>query len=303
MGRSTGICSFRNDDVALTDKSEMLSKYRLNRKVSPRPAVVRTTWCDFSDSQEQQQSGSHQFNTTRHYDKDMEDQWFQDEICQQQTLIAEHSVEWGEINENVENNSSYLLPNDVIQTSVKEACEVEIGPYYDIYEHQHTNLNLENDSSENPIQNLKSTNIVRKKSKRKRVFQKFWCATDEDEGDVQELPRPDAYRLKSRIGSQSSQKQRNVKSLGSSFKRKFLGNTTDEEPFIVTNDLMYRDDTDERGGIRRRPKVWECLEKTEPDFKKDAKIYAPKRPPPILDFFMVVTSFFVASVLAYYSAT
>ena len=186
---------------------------------------------------------------------------------------------------------------------MKESCENEIGPYYDIYEHQHTNLNLENDSSENPIQNLKSTNIVRKKSKRKRVFQKFWCATDEDDGDVQELPRPDAYRLKSRIGSQSSQKQRNVKSLGSSFKRKFLGNTADEETFITTNDLMYRDDTDERGGIRRRPKVWECLDKTEPDFKKDAKIYAPKRPPPILDFFMVVTSFFVASVLAYYSAT
>ena len=66
---------------------------------------------------------------------------------------------------------------------------------------------------------------------------------------------------------------------------------------------MYRDDTDERGGIRRRPKVWECLDKTEPDFKKNSKIYAPKRPPPILDFFMVVTSFFVASVLAYYSAT
>ena len=75
--------------------------------------------------------------------------------------------------------------------------------------------------------------------------------------------------------------------------------------FVATGYLGYGGEVnDERGGIRRRPKIWDYLDKTiEEEMKKDTKIYAPKRPPPILDLVMVLTSFLVASVLAYYSAT
>ena len=302
--RNGNICSLSNENDDLTEKDDMLRKYRLKRKVSPRPAVVRTTWCKFSDSREEQQLGSTHYYTNKNYDTDIEHPWFQNIISQQQTLIAEHSVEWDRINEAIGGDKSNLMSNDIVQTSDKDIYEEDIGPYHDIYEHQHANMNHGNDSLEDTMHDLKSTKIVRKKSKRKRVFQKFWCATDEDEGDVQELPRPDAYRLNSRKGSVSSQKQSFKKNLGSSFKRKLLGNTTEDETFIAYNDHhMYQEDTDARGGIRRRPKIWDYLDKADLDPKKEAKMYAPKRPPPILDFFMVVTSFLVASVLAYYSAT
>ena len=289
--------------VPMPDNTDMLRKYRGNRRVSPRPAVVRTTWCDFSLPQEQQQLGTNIYNNSNHSNEDMQHKWFQNEVChQQQTLIAEHSVEWDEGKEDQKNDSSLILSENIDATSCKDPCKNEIDPYCDVYEHQNTNLNSENNSSAYPMQILKSTNMVRQKSKRKRVFQKFWCATDEDDEEFQELPRPDAYRLKSRLGNPSGQKLRSKPTIGSSFKRKFMGGVADEA-FVASNDFVYQEETDERGGIRRRPKVWDCLDETEPEFKKDAKIYAPKRPPPILDFFMVVTSFFVAAVLAYYSAT
>ena len=297
---NSNICSFGNEGFHSNDKTDILTTYKGNRRISPRPAVVRTTWCDFSDPQEQQDLGSNYFDCPRYYNENVKPQWLQNELYQQQTLIAEHSIEWDKRNEDLEDNESLLLTEDILDNNIKETDQVGIGPYHDIYEHQDTNLNIEKDLK--PMKVLKSTNIVRQKSKRKRAFQKFWCATDEDDEEFQELPRPDEYRLKYPLSS-SYQKQRNKKNLGSSFKRKLIGNTKNEETLMVSNDMIYREDTDERGGIRRRPKVWECLDETELDFKKDAKIYAPKRPPPILDFFMVVTSFFVASVLAYYSAT
>merc|ERR1719350_436216 len=60
------------------------------------------------------------------------------------------------------------------------------------------NISTEKESAKEEADNENSGNVLvrRKSSRRKRVFQKFWCATEEDE-DLIELPRPDEYRLKS----------------------------------------------------------------------------------------------------------
>ena len=55
---------------------------------------------------------------------------------------------------------------------------------------------------------------------------------------------------------------------------------------------------------KSRPKLFEYYRFFEDDPPSSKPVhYAPKRPPPILDFAFVLTSFIVAVVMAYYSAT
>ena len=262
------------------------TKFRNNRRISPRPAVVRTTWYDFSTTSPEE--------VDTFYNKEDEpqrSQLFESQLTPintQQTLVAEHSVAW---DVDREENATHLSEKLLDITKTEESNKTD--PYQDVYNIQN---GPEVDSSLVPSDALElvSSNMVRQKSKRKRVFQKFWCAAEEED-ELQELPRPDEYRLKSK------RIQKRNKS-GASIRRKLLGNTTNNDgAFAVSNDLAYTEELDERGGIRRKPKVWDFLDGTE--HVKEELFYAPKRPPPILDLLMVLTSFFVASVLAYYSAT
>ena len=92
--RNSNICTLSNESVPMPDNTDMLTKYRGNRRVSPRPAVVRTTWCDFSSPHEQPQLGTDFYDNSNICNEDVQHKWFQNEVChQQQTLIAEHSVE------------------------------------------------------------------------------------------------------------------------------------------------------------------------------------------------------------------
>jgi hypothetical protein len=294
-----------------------VNKYKMcnNRRLSPRPAVVRTTWCDFSATGDAH-GGFYNNNINNICELENQDELnFENQLLPaQQTLVAEHSVGTWNVNnkEELENDPNLFLPDDF--SAIKEGVLNKMDdPYQDVY-YDHINqqeINVKNaDNYKESAPDVKkgtekadectTTALVRRKSsKRKRVFQKFWCAAEEDEDDVQKLPRPDAYRLKSsRTGS--IQKRNKI---GSSLKRKLLGNELGS--FAASEYLGYGgEDNDERGGIRRRPKIWEYLDKSiEEEMKKDAKVYAPKRPPPILDLVMVCTSFLVASILAYYSAT
>ena len=257
-------CSTANvtDKCSFTSKTDdevtIVRKNKNARSISPRPAVVKTTWCDSSS-----------MVTTKE--------------GVQQTLIAEHTIPLG----SDEEDQSYYLS--------EHANATEDDYYQDVYYSEQASVQNNNRGyNEDPTNPPQSQSTIRKRQcNAKRVFQKFWCATEGDE-DLQALPRPDGYRLSLKGGSQKRNKY------NSSLRRRLWG--TDHEPFSVSDGLVYTEETDERGGIRRRPKVWDLIDDAE-DVKKDAKFYAPKRPPPILDLLMVLTSFFSAAVLAYYSAT
>ena len=252
--------------VGTTASSQKAGKCSRNgstgrQQITHRPAVIRTTWLDFTGD------GNNMFGSVDNQNMT--------------TVVAEHT-EWKsaieakhELNMSEHFNDTTSLNNN----------------YQDVYAHNQNETSVVGEEEEEEEEEAKLFPLTPKiKSKTKRVFQKFWCAADEDDEDLQELPRPDGYRLRS-CGSQ----KRNNKS---SLKRKLLG--IDNRQLVVSDEIPPCTN-DERGGIRRRPKTWDFLENE--DIKRDAKFYAPKRPPPILDFLMVVTSFLAAAVLAYYSAT
>ena len=80
------------------------------------------------------------------------------------------------------------------------------------------NISTEKVSAKEEVYNENSGNVLvrRKSSRRKRVFQKFWCATEEDE-DLIELPRPDEYRLKSHEKGGSQKRKKRMKHHGIHF--------------------------------------------------------------------------------------
>ena len=262
-------------------------KSRSVKRISPRPAVVRTTWCDFMTEEEETLYNLNQVQT---FDS------FKNHVQQQpETLIAEHTVQWTNEDEIEEEEQDFNLSEHINAT---ENVLRNNDNYQDVYYNQKAitqNVDPSQEIDPTKLPQSGSTEPTKRRCKSKRVFQKFWCAAEEDEDDLQELPRPDGYRLKTR----NTGSHKRIKT-SSSLRRRLLGN--DNGVFAVSDELGYREDTDERGGIRRRPKIWDFLDETE-EIKKDAKFYAPKRPPPILDLVMVLTSFFAAAVLAYYSAT
>ena len=232
-----------------------------NGRISPRPAVIKTTWLDFTEDVNNMFDSADNQNTT--------------------TIVAEHT-EWKSETEG-EGDESNMSAEHLNIANLN-------NNYQDVYAH---NLDERIISDEEEEDNKLFTLTPKIKSKSKRVFQKFWCAAEDDDEDLQELPRPDGYRLRS-----SGIQKRNNKS---SLRRRLLG--MDNGMQLVASSELVSYTNDERGGIRRRPKTWDILEEEEEeDTKKDEKFYAPKRPPPILDFLMVVTSFCVAAVLAYYTA-
>ena len=251
-------------EASCIDKSVPAQTVKRNRvgrngRISPRPAVIKTTWLDFTEDVNNMFDSEDNQGTT--------------------TIVAEHT-EW---------NSETEEKNDELTVSSEHFNTANLNNYYqDVYAHNHDDTSL----ADEEVQNNKLFTLTPKiKSKSNRVFQKFWCAAEDDDEDLQELPRPDGYRLRS-----SGIQKRNNKS---SLRRRLLG--MDNGLQLVASNELVSYTNDERGGIRRRPKTWDILEEEE-DTKKDEKFYAPKRPPPILDFLMVVTSFCVAAVLAYYTA-
>ena len=247
------------ESTEISDRSFDLGNAK-NRKVIPRPAVIRTTWNEYDDIYRCQMGSN--FLPQSHNQAESS--------CT--AVVAEHAAwEDRECDFLSENFVSFANYEDVYFPMPTPPCE---GISAEIVE--------PNDEPKSPLTPSKI------RSKGKRVFQKFWCATEEDDAQPT-LPRPDEYRLQQNRGSQKRNK--------GSFKRKIWGN----ESFLGTLMTDECANMDERGGIRRRPKKWDLL--VEDDLKKDETFYAPKRPPPILDFFMVLTSFFAAAILAYYSAS
>ena len=311
------LCSLSsNIHAGLASELLTAAKLRTDQSIKPRPAIVATTWCDFTGPQEEE------LTDRSHSKPQNQDQyWFETPYNQnQQTFIAEHAIGKWDVSarDNTGNKKDLMvsMPEYYHENYLnKDDIETTDG-YHDLYfDHQtldeealvaaeptteaivSENISTEKESAKEEVDNENSGNVLvrRKSSRRKRVFQKFWCATEEDE-DLIELPRPDEYRLKSQEKGGS---QKRKKRSGSSIKRRLLGKDPDNDPW--TDELNFvGDGSDERGGIRRLPKIWDSL---DDELEKEEKFYAPKRPPPILDFLMVVTSFLAASILAYYSVT
>ena len=307
------LCSL-STNIGLTNELLTTANIRTDQGIKPRRAIVATTWCDFTGPQEENAT-NRSYSTPHNHDQ----YWFETPYNQnQQTVIAEHSV--GKCDMTVRDNTGeekhlmVSMPEYFDENYYnKDVIETTDG-YQELYlDHQtqdeealvnaesstqaivSENISTEKESAKEEVDNENSGNVLvrRKSSRRKRVFQKFWCATEEDE-DLIELPRPDEYRLKSQEKDGS---QKRKKRAGSSIKRRLLGKDPDTDPW--TDDLHFvGDGSDERGGIRRLPKIWDSM---DDELEKEEKFYAPKRPPPILDFLMVVTSFLAASILAYYS--
>jgi len=114
-----------------------------------------------------------------------------------------------------------------------------------------------------------------------RVFQAFWCG--DQEAEEEQLPKPDNYGIRS---SQAGCRKKRRPVAASIAKRCSRVNLFDD---FIANSFAADD---------------ERRSKTNDDDELSAKPvhYAPKRPPPILDFIFVLTSFIVAVVMAYYSA-
>jgi len=118
------------------------------------------------------------------------------------------------------------------------------------------------DEAEKPVDDV-TTGKGSNRDHNGRVFQAFWCGDQEEE---EQLPKPDSY------GLHQQQLRRTKQSSGQK---------------------------------RRKSRMFEDLANYSQSFFDDSTPsvhYAPKRPPPILDFIFVLTSFIVAVVMAYYSA-
>ena len=195
MGNST-VCPLSSHGSNPTTSSSNIgvinvNKYKIcnNRRVSPRPAVVRTTWCDFSATGDVH-GGFYNNNINNICELENQNQFdFENQLLPaQQTLVAEHSVEmWNEDHkEELKNEPNLFLPDDF--NSIKEGVLNKIDdPYQDVY-YEHINqqeVNKSNvDNYKESASDIKegpekageciTTAIVRRKSsKRKRVFQKF----------------------------------------------------------------------------------------------------------------------------------
>lgn len=102
----------------------------------------------------------------------------------------------------------------------------------------------------------------------KRAFQSFWCGPPEESVQPDsDFPKPDTYGLHSR--SRRGVRRR---------RRSSSGGTTVRNRFYFETDTVF--ETGRTGDVQ----------------------YAPKRPPPILDFVFIFTAFVAALIFAYYFA-